>query len=328
MKLSIGWFAVMFTVLSAAGCRAYESAPTTRPTQPALQRWEYRQLSMGVAVRMVLYAPDEDTAFNAAKAAYARVAAVNEAASDYKIDSELMRLCKKAGQGPVKVSDDLYTLLDKSVDVSRRSHGAFDCTVGPLVKLWRAARKNGKLPAAEDIEKAKALVGWEKIRLDPQNRTAELLVPGMQLDMGGIAKGYAGDKALETLRQHGVTRALFEAGGDVVLGDAPPDQKGWKIEITGGKETQDEVVELANCAVSTSGDTIQFVEIDGKHYSHVVDPRTGLGLTSRLLVTLIMPKGIDADSLSKMCGVLGREGAAELMKSFPEARVYLRHPKG
>ncbi|MGA2497432.1 MAG: FAD:protein FMN transferase [Tepidisphaeraceae bacterium] len=327
MKLSIGWFAAMFTVLSAAGCRSHESAPTTRPIQPVLQRWEYRQLSMGVAVRLVLYAPDEDTAFNAAKDAYARVASINEAASDYKLDSELMRLCKKSGQGPVKVGDDLYTLLEKSVEVSRRSHGVFDCTVGPLVKLWRAARKSGKLPAAEDIEKARALVGWEKIRLDPQNRTAELLEPRMQLDMGGIAKGYAGDKALETLAKHGVTRALFEAGGDLVLGDAPPNQKGWKIEITGGREGPDQVLELANCAVSTSGDTEQFVEIDGKHYSHVVDPRTGLGVTSRLLVTLIMRKGLDADPLSKMCGVLGEEGAAELMRAYPEARVFLRHPK-
>src|SRR5207247_2108643 len=144
----------------------------------------------------------EPAAVNACRAALKRVGEVDQAASDYVVNSELNRLCATATTRPVRLSDDLFTLLSESQRLAELSDGAFDCTVGPYVQLWRRARKEKALPAAQEIEGASKLVGWRKLQLDPANRTARLAVAGMKLDLGGIAKGYAGDCAIATLREH------------------------------------------------------------------------------------------------------------------------------
>src|SRR5262249_54467100 len=153
------------------------------------------------------------TADKAARAAYARAAELNDVMSDYKATSELMRLCSKAGGEPVKVSDDLFVVLERAQEVARRSGGAFDVTCGPVVRLWRLARRTGKMPDADDLAKAKAVVGHDKVTLDPKARTVRLAKAGMKLDLGGIAKGYAADQMLAALGKNGVTRALVAAGG-------------------------------------------------------------------------------------------------------------------
>lgn len=280
---------------------------------------------MGVQVRIVVYAPDESTAVRACEAAFRRFAELEEVLSDYRSTSELMRLCARAGGPPVPVSAELYFVLERALEMSRRSEGAFDVTVGPCVALWRKARRTGQFPAAEELKQARALVGWEKVRLDPSRRAVQLLVPGMRLDMGGIAKGYAGDCAQEALRQHGITRALVEAGGDIVVSGPPPGQKGWRIEIANaGSGSTPRTITLANAAISSSGDTEQFVEFHGRRYSHIVDPRTGLGLTDRIAVTVLAPDGITADSLSTAVSVLGAAKGRALVKAFPGASVYIR----
>jgi len=308
--------AAMFGMLVlACGC----SAP--RPPA-ALVRHEYAQLHMGVQARLIVYAPSTDEGELAAKVAYSRVAELEDIASDYRPTSELMRLCARAGQGPVKVSDELFTMLSHAQEVARRSGGAFDVTVGPYVRLWRAARKAKQLPSPEALAEARQLVGWEKVKLDAENRTVELTAPGMRLDLGGIAKGYAGDEAIRVLREHGVRSALFEAGGDIVVSDAPPGAKGWEIEIPDHLNGSTQFIYVVNRGVSTSGDTEQFLEIDGKRYSHVVDPRTGIGLTSRHEATVVAPNGLTSDPLSTAASVLGLEGY-KFVKSFPGARPYL-----
>jgi FAD:protein FMN transferase len=144
------------------------------------------------------------------------------------------------------------------------------------------------------------------------------------LDMGGIAKGYAGDCAIATLREHGIKSALFEAGGDIVMSDAPPGEEGWNVELEDAGPEMPKSLRLHNCAVSTSGDTMQFVEIDGKRYSHVVDPRTGVGLTTRAMATVVAPKGIWSDALSKPAEMLAKEQVEELLKGYPGTRAYTR----
>jgi thiamine biosynthesis lipoprotein len=236
-----------------------------------------------------------------------------------------MQLCAQAGGPPVPVSEDLFRVLDRAVELSRRSDGAFDVTVGPLVALWREARTTGRLPSQEQLDKAREAVGWQKIRLDRRRRTVQLLVPGMKLDLGGIAKGYAADSALATLRENGITRALIEAGGDIVVGDSPPDRDTWRIDLPPGDDpAQPRSLLLARGAVSTSGDTEQFVEIDGKRYSHIVDPRTGLGLTDRVSTTVLAPNGLTADSLATAACLLDARRAATLIRSYPGARLLLR----
>jgi thiamine biosynthesis lipoprotein len=330
MFLQTARLAVALVLVSAlCGCRGGHP-PTTQKaagptTRPGPQRFEYEQVRMGVKMRLVLYAEGEEVALNAARAAYHRVQEIDDIASDYQVDSELNRLCRKAGDGPVKVSPELFYLLQKSMEFSEVSDGGFDVTCGPLVRLWRTARKVKRLPPVEEIEKAKALVGYKKMHLDPVERTVRLDTPGMQLDLGGIAKGYAGDCAIAQLQVNGVNSALFECGGDIVVSDPPPGATGWIISVIDPvPHPKPKLVLLHNCAISTSGDTEQFVVIDGKRYSHVVDPRTGYGLTSRVMCTVIAADGISSDPLSKVVNFLGPEAAPKLLKIYPGLKYYLR----
>ncbi len=272
---------------------------------------------MGTKFRIVLYAPDKTTAEMAAKAGFARVAELNGIMSDYVATSELMQLCKKfeeKSSDPVKVGKDLFFVLEKAQEVSKLSDGAFDVTVRPLVVLWRQARRTQKLPDPKELAAAKALVGYRNLELDPKEHTVRLKIPGMQIDLGGIAKGYAADEVLNTLAQFKIATALVAAGGDIAVSGAPPGTDGWKIDIAplpGDKQRR--VLHLKDAAVSTSGDAEQFVVIDGVRYSHIVDPMTGLGLTGRRSVTVIARRGISADSLTKMASIFPPEKTLELI---------------
>ena len=287
------------------------------------ERYHYAQIRMGVQVRIVLYAPDRDTAERACMSAFARLGELEAIASDYRLDSELNRLCARAGGPPVTVSDDLLHILTLSQTLSARTGGVFDVTVGPYVRLWREARKTERLPSAEALEEARERVGWEKVRIDEEAGTVQLLAEGMQLDLGGIAKGYGLDEALEALREHGIRSALLTAGGDIVLGDAPPGTEGWRIEVANARRKK-RMVTLANAAISSSGDVEQYVEIGGKRYSHIVDPRTGLGLTTRVAATVIAADGATSDSLATAACVLGRKKGMRLIRSVPGAKGYIR----
>jgi thiamine biosynthesis lipoprotein len=280
---------------------------------PALERFSFQEPHMGTLFRVVVYARDEASAKAAAKEAFARCAQLNAIMSDYLSTSELTRLCAKAGGPPVKVSDELFAVLSRSQQVARDSGGAFDVTVGPVVRLWREARKTRRMPAPEKLKAARALVGYENVELDEKARTVRLLKPGMQLDLGGIGKGYAADEMLKVLARHGLKSAMVVAGGDVTVGDAPPGKNGWVVAIApiDAKKEGPRYLTLANAAVSTSGDAEQYVEIGGVRYSHIVDPRTGIGLVGRMSATVVAPDGITADSLTKVVAILGPE------KGFP-----------
>jgi FAD:protein FMN transferase len=281
----------------------FVNAHSAEPT-----RFEYEEPHMGTKFRIVAYAPDKASADKAAKDGFARVAELNRIMSDYLATSELMQLCakfeKKVGD-PVKVSDDLFFVLEKAQAVSKLSDGAFDVTVRPYVVLWRLARRTQRLPDPKELADAKTKVGYQKMLLDPKVKTVKLTVPGMEIDLGGIAKGFAADEVLKVLAKHGITVALVAAGGDITVSGAPPGADGWKVEIAplpGSKEKR--VLLLKDAAVSTSGDAEQFVVIDGVRYSHIVDPNTGIGLTGQRSVTVIARRGIDADSLTKMASIL------------------------
>jgi thiamine biosynthesis lipoprotein len=273
---------------------------------------------MGTKFRIVLYAASKDSATTAASTAFARIAELDGIMSDYRSTSELMRLCdhfSKTNDKPFRVSNDLFTVLSHAQDLSARSDGAFDVSVGPLVRLWRHARRTQKLPDGQELSEAKARVGFEKIKLDPVMRTVRLTLPGMQLDLGGIAKGYAADEALKVLKNAGMRSALVAAGGDIAVSDAPPGESGWTIAIAPlSPSSPPRSLLLKNAAVSTSGDAEQFVEINGVRYSHIVDPRTGLGLTGRHSVTVVAQRGIVADSLTKAVMMMPPERALKLVE--------------
>jgi thiamine biosynthesis lipoprotein len=295
------------------------SASLISTTEPALSRFTFIEPHMGTRFKIILYALDEATASRASRAAFTRIADLDGIMSDYKSTSELMRLCQKSGGGPVRVSDDLFRVLSRAQEVSKLSDGAFDVTVGPVSYLWRGARRIHELPDPEKLAQTLELVGYQKVRLDSWNRTVQLLKSGMRLDLGGIGKGYAADAALSTLRGHGITRALVAAGGDIVVSESPPDTEGWTIGIAPLEDPDAKpkrYLLLHDAAVSTSGDTEQYLEIGGKRYSHIVDPKTGIGLTDRLSVTVVARKGLVADPLTKVVSVLGPKRGLEIIESL------------
>jgi FAD:protein FMN transferase len=261
---------------------------------------------MGTEARVVLFAASEEAARDAAARAFQRIAALDAVMSDYREDSELMRLCRLAGTGPVRVSNDLFRVLDVSSRLARDSHGAFDVTAGPLTHVWRRARRLGVLPSEEDLRAALSRTGAEKLILNAHDRTVDLRRLEMQIDLGGIGKGYAADEAAALLRGLGYPNALVALGGDIVAAGAPPGAAGWTIDVATLRphEPAPRVV-LRDAAVSTSGDAEQWVEIAGVRYSHIVDPRTGAALTGRRSVTVIAPAGALSDGLATAVSVLG-----------------------
>lgn len=290
---------------------------------------------MGVDVRFVVFAQNKASAETACAAAFERFAQLDTVMSDYRDNSELSQLCARAGSGPVKVSPELFRVLARAQELASRSEGAFDITCSPVVRLWRTARKTHVLPAEVDLNAAMKLVGWKKLTLNPVSRTAALAVPGMKLDLGGIGKGYANDFAQEVLKRHGIRSALVESGGDIVVSDPPPGEKGWRIQCqihTEHLPNEDPahagVMVLSNCAVSTSGDTEQFVDIGGKRYSHIVDPRTGQALTNRIAVMVIAKDGLTSDGLTKPVCILGEERTRALVARYPGARMWVGHDAG
>jgi thiamine biosynthesis lipoprotein len=282
---------------------------------------------MGTQFAVTVYADDKAKAVAAVRAAFKRVRAIEAALSDYRKDSGVMKLCAANDTEPGRafpVGDDLAAVLKTALAVSKQSDGAFDVTVGPLSTLWREARKAKQLPDPQALAAAREKVGYEKVAFDPGTKTIRLAVAGMRLDFGGIGKGYAADEALAVLKAHGFPRALVAASGDIAAGDPPPGRDHWRVEvapIAKGRPTR--VVKLANAAVSTSGDLFQFVEVGGKRYSHVLDPKTGLGLTGRRSVTVIAKTGILSDSLSKAASVLPPEKALAVIDSHDKAAAYI-----
>ena len=273
----------------------------------ALERFEAVEPAMGTLFRIVVYAGSAVEARTGFNAAFARARSLDERLSDYRAESELNRLCR-AGQA--QVSQDLFDVLVIARQLAKTSHGAFDPTLGPFTRLWRESRRSGRLPSAEAINEARGRAGWRKLRLKPRTRLVTLAVPGMQLDLGGIAKGYAADQMLAELRRAGIPQALVAASGDIAIGDAPPGQPGWTIEA--GRSTR----MLANRGVSTSGPAEQFVTIGAVRYAHIIDPRTGIGLINASTAGVIAPTATLADALATAAVVLTGDKAQRLSRRW------------
>ena len=281
---------------------------------------------MGTTFRIVLYAPDQTVADTAAHRAFARVADIDRALTDYSPDSELSRVTREAIGHPVHISDDLLGVLIPSQELARRSDGAFDITVGPLTHLWRRARRQVELPASDVLAEARRAVGYQLLKVDETAHTVQVDRPGMQLDAGGIAKGYAADAAFAVLRTAGYGRALVAAGGDLAIGDPPPDRRGWRVALAGlepDRPAPGSPLTLARCGVSTSGDEEQWVEIGGVRYSHILDPRTGMGLTGHSSVTVIAADATTSDMLATAVSVLGPDAGRRLVDEWPRTSALI-----
>lgn len=311
------------------------------PADDHLQRYRESRPGMGSTFEIIVYAPDEQTARRGLDAAFARIGQLNQVFSDYESESEACRLSHAAPMPEgVPVSAEMFTVLDYSVQLSRQTDGAFDVTVGPVSRLWRRARRQKQLPAPARLREAMAGVGYQHLQLDAAGRKARLAAPGMRLDFGAVAVGFAVDEALAVLKQHGLSRVLVNGSGDMAIGDPPPGETGWRVGVAPLEPDQppSRLLRLAHCGISTSGDAWQYVEIDGRRYSHIVDPRTGVGLTQRSSVTVIAPNGMAADGLATAVSVLGAEkglaliertcGAACLMVCIENEKPQLHETSG
>lgn len=258
---------------------------------------------MGTLFRIKTYTENSSLAEKAAAEAFAAAEAINAVASDYIADSELLSFSKLPAGKPHPVSETLFPLLVQAHHYAEKSNGNFDPTLGTLTKLWRESRRRKSLPDPETLAKALASSGFKKLQLDETERTLTFTVPGMRLDLGGIAKGQAADAMLAVFIKHGLSRTSITCGGDIRVGDPPPGKTHWTIAV---KTTGDPkpALELINSAVSTSGDLHQFIEIAGKRYSHIIDPHTGLGLTEARTATVTAPTAAESDALATAACVL------------------------
>lgn len=289
----------------------------------AQTRFEYEHQQMGTQIRLIFYASDYTVADSVSKEAFKRIDDLNEILSDYIKDSELNDFCRQAPETTL-VSDELYDVLRTSKEISKNTHGAFDITIGPLVGLWRTARKKKKLPSSSDIRNALKHVGYEKISLLGKNRV-QLQKKGMKLDLGGIGKGFTADEVMKVLKNLGITSALIDMGGDILVSNPPPEKEDWTLAFTYYKESGEEIVQkikLRNQAVATSGDLFQFVEIDNTRYSHIVAPQTGMALTSRIQVSVIAHKGALADGYASALSVMGIDKTEQQIESMKNLAVF------
>ena len=289
----------------------------------------YSQRLMGTEVKIVLnYLKSKDLE-DAVEKAYLEGERLNLIFSDYLANSELSKFSRSSISGEkVKLSNELIEVLKYCLNLSAISNGSFDPTLGPLTRLWRISRHQRVFPEKSKLDNALSRSGVKYLKLDEAKQTGLLLSSNMILDLGGVAKGYIADRMLEVLMKSGFSRSFIDAGGDLRIGDSPLNSEGWKIEIGGKKHQKLPILQLANCAVATSGDAVQSLEINGTHYSHIIDPKTGIGLTNQAQATVIAPTGMEADSLASTFLVTGFEKASVLIKKTNASHLYFLEKRG
>jgi len=274
---------------------------------------------MGSPFNILLYADTKQMADSAAQESFKLVDSINLVCSDYDSSAELFKLRYATVGVPIKVSPILFELIYIANKAYKDADGSFDITVGALSGLWRTARRSQQFPTNTAINEARARIGFNKVQIDSGAQTITFLHPNMQLDMGAIAKGYAADKVLALLQSHGITAALVDAGGDMVAFGMPPQKKGWTIGINFPGQ-QEKLLKrklvLSNKAVATSGDAFQFMLHEGKKYGHIIDPRTGYGVTFQRNVTVVAPTATTADWLATACSVLTLEQVKILAEKY------------
>lgn len=310
----------MFWFRSGAGCLLIILFPAFfafGQVERGFQRFEFQQIQMGTQFRIVFHAEDSSAAKLASRKAFDRIEELEEILSDYREDSELNQVLGTAVQRAVVISEDLYRVLDRSLYFSRITDGAFDITAKPVVDLWREARRKGQIPAEQSIKQALGLVGYRQIHLNPRTRSLRLEKKGIQIDLGGIAKGFAADQAFDLLRSSGMRSVLVDAGGDIRVGDPPPGKDFWVIE----NDSRSYRYQLRNLGIATSGDFYQFLELNGTRYSHIIEPKSGLGSRLSRTVTVVALDALTADALATAFTVMSLESIHKTLGKIANVEV-------
>jgi FAD:protein FMN transferase len=277
----------------------------------SLLRLEKSADAMGAVFSVVLYGTNPEAMEAAADAALADTQRLDDLLSNYRPGSEWSRVNRDAAGKPVKVSAELFQVLSDCLAYSRASQGAFDITVGPLMKVWGFYKGTGHLPDPSKVTQALANVGYRHIHLDAAAQTVSFDQAGIEMDPGGIGKGYAVDRMVAILKQHGVEQALVDGAGSSIYGlGAPPDEpRGWTVNIKqpGRPDRSAAQVFLKDMSMSTSGSYEKFFRAEGRTYAHIMDPRTGYPAQGSASVSVIAPRTIDTEAWAKPYFVNGRE---------------------
>lgn len=299
-----------------------EPAPAPQPPEgpggrAAPEGWfSAEQPHMATVVRVELWSAQADRAQAAIAAVMAEMRRIEAKMSVHRPDSWLSRINREAAQQPVPLDDELYTLLARALDLSRLSQGAFDISFASAGALYNY--RTGVAPAEAELAPARAAIGHQHLRLDPQARSLRFARPGMRIDLGGLAKGHAVDRAVQLLRQHGIEHAMVSAGGDShLLGDRRG--RPWHIAVRDPRQAGAHVavLPLQDVAISTSGDYERYFERDGQRHHHVLDPRTGRAAAQVRSVTIVADDGLSAEGLSKAVFVLGAQAGLALVNRLP-----------
>lgn len=281
--------------------------------------------SLHTITSMTVLTSNEQQAQQAIDAAYRELDRLGQMLNFYADDSEIANINKNAGVSPVRVSPETFEIIQKAVFASENTEGAFDATVGPLVKLWDF--KKGIVPDKDDIEDLLDQVGYKNIVLDASAQTVYLKEEGAQIDLGGILKGYAADKASLVLQKNGLSSGIVTVGGEVRAFGNKPDGTPWIVGIQNPRQKgpNDEVIAtiaLSNRSISTSGDYIKFFEKDGVRYHHILNPKTGYPAEQCGSVTVIANDGVTADGFSKIF-VLGPEKGLKIAKKVGFDAIFI-----
>lgn len=290
------------------------------------KRLTFKKPLMGTEVRIVLYAADSIAAFKVVESAFVRMEDLNQSLSDYQTESDVSRLSNTYNQ-PVQIRDDLWQVLVTAQEIAHASEGAFDVTAGPLTRLWRQAMRRSVLPDSADLDEARTAVGYEFLELNVDTQTARLNRERMRLDLGGIAKGYAADQALEILVQNGFPSAAVDVGGDIAVGKAPPDSDGWRIQVFTGVSETGEMI-LKNCGIAVSGDSYRYLDYRGVRYSHIIDPKTGYGVTHERKVAVIAPSAMIADAWASAYSVMEWQAISYSIQEQDGLSIQMAEPDG
>lgn len=304
----------------------YASSESAHGQASRLQRFESSQPAMGSLLSFVVYATEEGEATSAIDEAVRVMNAMAIPINNYDPSSEVARLEFAPPQTEIPISTTLADLLQESLRWHAHSRGAFDSTTGSLIRVWREARTEKKFPDAARLEDAKRHKGWENLKLSNDKKNPSSVVfasRGMAIDLSGIATGFLLDAMMESLHRSGIRSALINAGGDIIVGDPPPNREGWSIDIAGISKSAPALARLSlrNCSVTTSGDLYQFIELDGVRYSHLIHPQRGEPITRRQSVTVVAKRAIDADAGATAVAVLGPETAFSMMHELPLLQV-------
>jgi FAD:protein FMN transferase len=294
-------------------------SPTTE-----LIRYEDSRVSMASTYTIVAYGSEPEQLKRIVNEALDEVDRIDRLMSNYKKESQLSRVNRQAAIAPVEIDSELFDFLGECLRYSRLSDGAFDITVGPLMRAWGFFRGEGRMPKKTELSAALEKVGYRKVILNEREKTVRFERPGVELDLGGIAKGYAVDRVVALLKERGIERALVSAGGSTIYGlGSPPASAGWEIKVQDPLDQRKFVgaISLNNRALSVSGNYEKFFEMNGVRYSHIMDPRTGMPVQGILSVIVLTATGTAGDALDNVFYVLGVEKSRKIMEKFPDTEA-------